>query len=114
MWLALPSPSGNPTTRLVPTSRMISSAIAPGSENSFGIKCKPRRGWHGRCVESDASAADLKFLQRLPQDRVRKFNSKSRHWEYLFAGAPLLPKFVPEDAATYHELRSRGTGRRQL
>src|SRR4051794_24252051 len=37
-WLALPSPSGNPTTRLVPTSRMISSAIASGSENSFGIK----------------------------------------------------------------------------
>ena len=37
MWLALPSPSGSPTTRLVPTSRMISSAIASGSENIFGI-----------------------------------------------------------------------------
>ena len=38
MWLALPSPSGSPTTSLVPTSRMISSAIASGSENIFGIK----------------------------------------------------------------------------
>src|ERR1700682_5556767 len=48
MWLALPSPSGNPTTRLVPTSRMMSSAIASGSEKSFGIKCGPGTRWHGQ------------------------------------------------------------------
>src|SRR5438105_6638938 len=34
-WLALPSPSGSPTTRLVPTSRIMSSAMASGSEKSF-------------------------------------------------------------------------------
>src|ERR1700683_4273095 len=45
MWLALPSPSGSPTTRLVPTSRMISSAIASGSENIFGIKRRPGCDW---------------------------------------------------------------------
>src|ERR1700716_3035912 len=41
MWLALPRPSGNPTTRLVPTSRMMSSAISSGSENNFGIEYDP-------------------------------------------------------------------------
>jgi hypothetical protein len=35
--IGLPSPSGSPTTRRVPTSWMRSSAIAPGSEKSFGI-----------------------------------------------------------------------------
>src|ERR1700723_742515 len=50
IWLALPSPSGNPTTRLVPTSRMISSAIASGSVNSFGMNIPsgaPRTGIAG-------------------------------------------------------------------
>src|SRR5450631_3784014 len=56
MWLALPSPSGNPTTRWVPTSRMISSAIASGSENSFGITYKPRRNGNSRRLESNAAA----------------------------------------------------------
>jgi hypothetical protein len=36
---------------LVPTSRMMSSAIASGSENSFGIKCKPGRDGAGPAPE---------------------------------------------------------------
>src|SRR6185312_2424690 len=38
MWLALPSPSGSPTTSRAPVSRMMSSAIAAGSEKILGIK----------------------------------------------------------------------------
>lgn len=37
MWLALPSPAGRPTTSLGPTSRMMSSAMASGSEKILGI-----------------------------------------------------------------------------
>ena len=59
MWLALPSPSGSPTTRLVPTSRMISSAIASGSENSFGIKGWLGNNWESQRPESDAGRRQL-------------------------------------------------------
>src|SRR6516165_5070597 len=41
MLLALPSPSGSPTTSLVPTSRMISSAIDSASLKTFGINFGP-------------------------------------------------------------------------
>ncbi len=37
IWLALPSPSGSPTTSVVPTSRMMSSAMASGSVKILGI-----------------------------------------------------------------------------
>ena len=40
------------------------------------------------------SAADLKFLRRLPQARVGNFKAKSGTG--TMAGAPLLPKFVSE------------------
>jgi hypothetical protein len=39
------------------------------------------------------SAADLKFLHRLPQLRLRNFKSKSGTAIDLFASAP-LPKFA--------------------
>src|SRR5262245_8587403 len=56
-----------------------------------------------------ASAADLKFLQRLPQTRLGTSNRKAALESYRVASAPLLPKFVSEVAAMYHELRKRGT-----
>ena len=40
------------------------------------------------------SAADLKFLRRVPQLRVRNFKSKERHCNHEFASAPLIPKFA--------------------
>jgi cytochrome c55X len=54
------------------------------------------------------SAADLKFLQR--QRPIRKGTSNRKAaLEHILASAPLLPKFVSEGAAMYHELRKRGT-----
>jgi hypothetical protein len=41
-----------------------------------------------------ASAADLKFLHRLPQLRLRNFKSISGTAIDIFAGAPLIPKFA--------------------
>ncbi len=43
---------------------------------------------------SVASAADLKFLQRLPQDRVRNFKSKSGTRTIYLLVPLLFPKFV--------------------
>ena len=51
------------------------------------------------------SAADSKFLPHLPQPRVGTSNRKAALEQYA-ASAPLLPKFVRERAAMYHELRS--------
>src|SRR5215208_3905221 len=62
----------------------------------------------GREDHARSSAADLKFLQALPQTRIGTSNRK-RHSNPMLAGAPLLPKFVSEGAAMYHELRKRGT-----
>ncbi len=53
------------------------------------------------------SAADLKFLQRLRQAHEGTSNRKAA-LESRLASAPLLPKFVSEGAAMYHELRKRG------
>src|SRR6202035_5592963 len=47
---------GDPTTRSLPTSRMISSAIASGSVNSFGIKEAQARLGQPAALESDAAA----------------------------------------------------------
>jgi hypothetical protein len=55
------------------------------------------------------SAADLKFLQHLQQTLIGTSNRKAALDQKL-ASAPLLPKFVPESVAVYHELRKRGTG----
>ncbi|SHG52429.1 hypothetical protein SAMN05444169_2876 [Bradyrhizobium erythrophlei] len=41
-----------------------------------------------------ASAADLKFLQWLPQDRVRNFKSKSGTRRITFVVPLMFPKFV--------------------
>jgi hypothetical protein len=41
-----------------------------------------------------ASAADLKFLQRLPQDRARNFKSKSGTGRIYLLVPLLFPKFV--------------------
>src|SRR5438552_2583791 len=56
----------------------------------------------------EPSAADLKFLQRLRQTRLGTSNRKAA-LESQVASAPLLPKFVSDGAAMYHELRKRGT-----
>src|SRR5256885_6924301 len=58
---------------------------------------------------SSASAADLKFLHRLRQTHFRNFKSKSGTRIICLLVPLLLPKFVSEDAAMYHELRKRGT-----
>ena len=50
------------------------------------------------------SAADLKFLHRVPQVRLRNFKSISGTAITLFASA-LLPKFANEGAAHACELR---------
>jgi Flp pilus assembly protein TadG len=55
------------------------------------------------------SAADLKFLQRLRQTHFRNFKSKSGTRSICLLVPLLLPKFVSEGAAMYHELRKRGT-----
>ena len=55
------------------------------------------------------SAADLKFLHRLRQSHFRNFKSKSGTRIICLLVPPLLPKFVSEGAAMYHELRKRGT-----
>src|SRR2546428_13213182 len=60
-----------------------------------------------RC--SAASAADLKFLHRLRQTLFRNFKSKSGTRIICLLVPLLLPKFVSEGAAMYHELRKRGT-----
>src|SRR5262245_28582484 len=54
------------------------------------------------------SSHDLKFLQRLTQTGRGTSNQK-RHGYHILPSAPLLPKFVWERAAMYHELRKRGT-----
>src|SRR2546427_13186861 len=56
-----------------------------------------------------ASAADLKFLHRLRQTHFRNFKSKSGTRIICLLVPLLLPKFVSEGAAMYHELRKRGT-----
>src|SRR6266508_1414965 len=55
------------------------------------------------------SAADLKFLHRLRQTHFRNFKSKSGTRIIYLLVPLLLPKFVSEGAAMYHELRKRGT-----
>src|SRR5947209_8343980 len=57
------------------------------------------------------SAADLKFLHRLRQTHFRNFKSKSGTRIICLLVPLLLPKFVSEGAAMYHELRKRGTSR---
>ena len=54
------------------------------------------------------SAADFKLLQRLRQTRSELQIASGAKFNRL-ARAPLFPKFVCECAATYHELRKRGT-----
>src|SRR5437660_2120429 len=58
-----------------------------------------------------SSAADLKFLHRLRQTHFRNFKSKSGTRIICLLVPLLLPKFVSEGAAMYHELRKRGTSR---
>src|SRR2546430_4947632 len=72
----------------------------------------------GRCDDVNpqmpmSSAADLKFLHRLRQTHFRNFKSKSGARIIYLLVPLLLPKFVSEGAAMYHELRKRGTGRRR-
>src|SRR5947209_5097379 len=65
--------------------------------------------------ERGGSAADLKFLHHLQRTQVGTSNRK-RHYKHILVSAPLLPKFLSESAAMYHELRKRGTtpaGRRR-
>src|SRR5438128_11741386 len=63
----------------------------------------------GRVSLTNTSAADLKFLHRLRQSHFRNFKSKSGTRIICLLVPLLLPKFVSEGAAMYHELRKRGT-----
>src|SRR2546422_9913481 len=66
--------------------------------------------WCARSMPCGAtSAADLKFLHRLRQTHFRNFKSKSGTRIINLLVPLLLPKFVSEGAAMYHELRKRGT-----
>src|SRR5262249_25814754 len=60
-----------------------------------------------------ASAADLKFLHHWPHARLGTSNRQAALGHRL-ASAPLLPKFLSEDALMCHELRKRGTSLRHL
>src|SRR3990167_2065201 len=62
----------------------------------------------GALTERSPGAADLKFLQHLQETQAGTSNRKAALKSKL-ASAPWLPKFVPESAAAYHELRKRGT-----
>src|SRR5438128_4142863 len=66
----------------------------------------------GRVSLTNTSAADLKFLHRLRQTHFRNFKSKSGTRIICLLVPLLLPKFVSEGAAMYHELRKRGTSAR--
>src|SRR6266498_2262078 len=66
--------------------------------------------WECRTRLARPSAADLKFLHRLRQTHFRNFKSKSGTRIINLLVPLLLPKFVSEGAAMYHELRKRGTG----
>jgi hypothetical protein len=55
------------------------------------------------------SAADLKFLHRLPQAPIRNFKSMSGTGNLKLLVPLSFPKFVSEGAAMVHELRKRGT-----
>src|SRR3989440_11702646 len=72
---------------------------------SGDISCPPFGVEHA----SPTSAADLKFLHRLRQTHFRNFKSKSGTRIIYLLVPLLLPKFVSEGAAMYHELRKRGT-----
>src|SRR5437870_3699544 len=70
---------------------------------------EPQPASGNRLARPAASAADLKFLHRLRQTHFRNFKSKSGTRIICLLVPLLLPKFVSEDAAMYHELRKRGT-----
>ncbi len=64
MWLALPRPSGSPTTSSVPTSRMMCSAIASGSEKNLRHRQWTRsRRWTTCGAESAAGGSSLYFIR---------------------------------------------------
>jgi hypothetical protein len=58
------------------------------------------------------SAADLKFLRRLPHARTRNFKSTSGTEKFELPVPLLFPKFVSEASATVHEHWKRGAGTR--
>src|SRR6266545_784089 len=65
-------------------------------------------------LKRGTSAADLKFLRRLRQTHFRNFKSKSGTRIICLLAPLLLPKFVREGAAMYHELRKRSTSAADL
>src|SRR6266540_6782260 len=65
--------------------------------------------WECRTRLARPSAAYLKFLHRLRQTHFRNFKSKSGTGIIDLLVPLLLPKFVSNGAAMYHELRKRGT-----
>src|SRR6266508_4295472 len=71
-----------------------------------------KKRYNAITAPSAASAADLKFLHRLRQTHFRNFKSKSGTRIICLLVPLLLPKFVSEGAAMYHELRKRGTSQR--
>src|SRR5438128_799043 len=92
---------------------MRSSRIPPASLSIWVSRWRPRFGSEGAAMYHElrkrgTSAADLKFLQRLRQTHFRNFKSKSGTRIICLLVPLLLPKFVSEGAAMYHELRKRG------
>jgi ribonuclease P protein component len=86
------------------------SRISPGDpSNADWMRLAPPSAV--ACYSIFASAADLKFLQRVQKCGLGTPNRKAALVSFT-ARAPLLPKFVRESAAVFHELRKRGTGRR--
>src|SRR5437016_6441540 len=73
------------------------------------LRCATAFQWNNGNDCGRASAADLKFLHRLRQTHFRNFKSKSGTRIIYLLVPLLLPKFVSEGAAMYHELRKRGT-----
>src|SRR2546429_10014511 len=73
------------------------------------LRCATAFQWNNGNDCGRASAADLKFLHRLRQTHFRNFKSKSGTRIICLLVPLLLPKFVSEGAAMYHELRKRGT-----
>src|SRR5476651_1290939 len=80
------------------------------SEHGRPVAFEAVSGCNILILPRDASAADLKFLQRLPQAHARNFKSKSGTRNMELPVPRTFPKFMSGRTASAHELRKRGTG----
>src|SRR4029453_8771518 len=112
-WTALNPPTKRPSQTRARQNRISrageGSARSSATKNAAVSACRLATA----TTAPVSSAADLKFLHLLRQACLGTSNRK-RHQNHKLAGAALLPKFVPESAAMYHELRKRGTSAADL